>query len=106
MGVIVSVDDRVHAQIEKASATQTPIQVQIDGLELRTVSRGVRLDVRQDRFCRLPGDFFSRSRRNPLAKIRLPAVKLLHPRGCSSVGRAPALQAGGRRFEPVHLHFH
>ena len=24
--------------------------------------------------------------------------------GCSSVGRAPALQAGGRQFEPVHLH--
>jgi len=27
--------------------------------------------------------------------------------GCSSVGRAPALQAGGRRFEPAQLHhFH
>jgi hypothetical protein len=25
-------------------------------------------------------------------------------RGRSSVGRAPALQAGGRRFEPVRLH--
>ena len=25
-------------------------------------------------------------------------------RGCSSVGRAPALQAGGRRFEPSQLH--
>ncbi len=25
-------------------------------------------------------------------------------RGCSSAGRAPALQAGGHRFEPVHLH--
>ena len=24
--------------------------------------------------------------------------------GCSSVGRAPALQAGGRQFESVHLH--
>lgn len=24
--------------------------------------------------------------------------------GCSSVGRAPALQAGGHRFEPVLLH--
>jgi hypothetical protein len=24
--------------------------------------------------------------------------------GCSSVGRAPALQAGGRRFDSVHLH--
>jgi hypothetical protein len=33
----------------------------------------------------------------------------IHPdppsqRGCSSVGRAPALQAGGRRFDPVQLH--
>jgi hypothetical protein len=27
-------------------------------------------------------------------------------RGCSSVGRAPALQAGGQRFEPAHLHQH
>ena len=25
--------------------------------------------------------------------------------GCSSAGRAPALHAGGHRFEPVHLHF-
>src|SRR6266699_1980091 len=25
-------------------------------------------------------------------------------RGCSSAGRAPALQAGGRRFEPDQLH--
>ena len=25
-------------------------------------------------------------------------------RGYSSVGRAPALQAGGQRFEPVYLH--
>ena len=24
--------------------------------------------------------------------------------GCSSIGRAPALQAGGHRFDPVHLH--
>ena len=25
-------------------------------------------------------------------------------RGCSSVGRAPALQAGGQEFEPPQLH--
>ena len=25
-------------------------------------------------------------------------------RGCSSDGRAPALHAGGREFEPLHLH--
>jgi hypothetical protein len=25
-------------------------------------------------------------------------------RGCSSVGRAPVLQAGGRRFDPDQLH--
>jgi hypothetical protein len=24
--------------------------------------------------------------------------------GCSSIGRAPALQEGGRRFDPVQLH--
>ena len=30
--------------------------------------------------------------------------RLLTPWGRSSVGRAPALQAGGRRFEPVRLH--
>ena len=33
----------------------------------------------------------------------------LHPspvikRGCSSAGRAPALQAGGQEFDPPHLH--
>ena len=27
-------------------------------------------------------------------------------RGCSSDGRAPALQAGGRQFESAHLHQH
>ena len=27
-----------------------------------------------------------------------------HQRGISSAGRAPALQAGGRRFDPVILH--
>jgi hypothetical protein len=26
------------------------------------------------------------------------------PRGCSSAGRAPALQAGGHRFDPGQLH--
>ena len=26
--------------------------------------------------------------------------------GCSSVGRAPALHAGGQEFEPPHLHQH
>ncbi len=25
-------------------------------------------------------------------------------RGCSSAGRAPALQAGGQRFDPAQLH--
>ena len=29
-----------------------------------------------------------------------------HPKwGCSSVGRAPALQAGGQGFESLHLHW-
>ena len=31
-------------------------------------------------------------------KIRVPLL------ACSSAGRAPALQAGGRRFEPCHVH--
>src|SRR5438874_10551116 len=39
---------------------------------------------------------------------RKPATAVLRfcllARGCSSVGRAPALQAGGRRFDSVHLH--
>ena len=28
----------------------------------------------------------------------------LFMRGCSSAGRAPALQAGGQEFDPPHLH--
>ena len=28
----------------------------------------------------------------------------MNVRACSSVGRAPALQAGCRRFDPVHVH--
>ena len=30
--------------------------------------------------------------------------KLVEMWGCSSAGRAPALQAGGQRFDPAHLH--
>ena len=33
----------------------------------------------------------------------MPGIRLLNG-GCSSAGRAPALQAGGHRFESVHLH--
>ena len=31
-------------------------------------------------------------------------ANLLEIWGCSSAGRAPALQAGGRQFDSVHLH--
>gem|GEM_PF-4937093 len=34
----------------------------------------------------------------------VPQISFLQIRGCSSVGRAPALQAGGHRFESGHLH--
>ena len=41
--------------------------------------------------------------------ISVGSMVQIHPdppesRGCSSAGRAPALQAGGHRFDPVHLH--
>ena len=32
------------------------------------------------------------------------SAEMTAPRGCSSAGRAPALQAGGREFESPHLH--
>ena len=35
---------------------------------------------------------------------RRSAPAIDNPRGISSAGRAPALQAGGRRFDPVILH--
>ena len=35
---------------------------------------------------------------------RQSGIRTQPPRGCSSIGRAPALQAGGRRFDPVQLH--
>ena len=40
--------------------------------------------------------------------VRAPLIArfLPCPRGCSSAGRAPALQAGGQRFESAHLHQH
>ena len=31
-------------------------------------------------------------------------MKFVLTRGYSSAGRAPALQAGGQRFDPVYLH--
>ena len=42
-------------------------------------------------------DFFQ----NSLFNFQGPARDI---RGYSSAGRAPALQAGGHRFDPVHLH--
>ena len=36
--------------------------------------------------------------------IRKILEKATRKRGCSSAGRAPALQAGGHGFEPHHLH--
>ena len=33
-----------------------------------------------------------------------PTTMSLENGGCSSAGRAPALHAGGHRFDPVHLH--
>ena len=33
-----------------------------------------------------------------------PGTESTKVRGCSSVGRAPALQAGGQGFESLHLH--
>ena len=39
------------------------------------------------------------------AFIGVPGLNRYLLRGCSSAGRAPALQAGGQGFEPPHLHF-
>ena len=41
-----------------------------------------------------------------LQKVENEKIKVLSPViwGCSSAGRAPALQAGGQEFDPPHLH--
>ena len=36
--------------------------------------------------------------------LHLASKPLASKRGCSSAGRAPALQAGGQEFDPPHLH--
>ena len=60
-------------------------------------SRSVNLPRRREFFAR-----GGRRRRGAaISTARMPC-----PRGCSSAGRAPALQAGGQRFEPAHLHQH
>ncbi len=46
-----------------------------------------------------------RARRETSVSVSLIA-RIACPRGCSSAGRAPALQAGGQRFESAHLHQH
>ena len=44
-------------------------------------------------------------RRGSLVRVQPdPPYSLITGRGISSAGRAPALQAGGRRFDPVILH--
>src|SRR5437588_1167813 len=52
------------------------------------------------------GDRILRMRREAPPKVPLIARLRSCPRGCSSAGRAPALQAGGQRFESAHLHQH
>ena len=42
--------------------------------------------------------------RNILCDIKCKTLKSAKPRGYSSAGRAPALQAGGHRFDPDYLH--
>ena len=37
-------------------------------------------------------------------QTKMPVAKVIGGWGCSSVGRAPALQAGGHEFESHHLH--
>ena len=71
-----------------------------------------------------PGDFrlifflkSGKTEKGPIAQFRsertpdkrevvgsIPTRPTSKVRGCSSVGRAPALHAGGHRFESVHLH--
>src|SRR5580700_3890993 len=41
---------------------------------------------------------------HPERSRRVTKQTTLQMRGCSSAGRAPALQAGGQGFEPPHLH--
>ena len=38
------------------------------------------------------------------AKKKLEKPRETRTWGCSSAGRAPALQAGGQEFDPPHLH--
>ena len=41
---------------------------------------------------------------SPPRPTRLAGPDRIEGWGCSSAGRAPALHAGGHRFDPVHLH--
>ena len=52
------------------------------------------------------GDVFSARGGRRRRGAAISTVRMPWPRGCSSAGRAPALQAGGQRFEPAHLHQH
>ena len=57
--------------------------------------------------CRPPAETYAlRTRREAPARRRHMHGSYTVRRGCSSAGRAPALQAGGRRFESAHLHQH
>ena len=47
--------------------------------------------------------FYKVSRKIRLKRSKKPDI-LNRPRGRSSIGRAPALQAGGCRFDPDRLH--
>jgi hypothetical protein len=69
----------------------SPVFPTLQAVQGLSTSRGDELSARGGR----------RRRGAAISPVRMP-----WPRGCSSAGRAPALQAGGQRFEPAHLHQH
>ena len=84
-------------------ASPRPKKAAPAGLGLRPLFSGLALDPRHTSCCPHPAFSAAWKQQNPLASASGFWYTSFHW-GCSSAGRAPALHAGGHRFNPVHLH--
>ena len=85
---------------EKVSVTNAegpPVPIPNTEVKLCSGENTLRATVREDSSMLTP------RREIPFSEIYL-KIRDPNPWGCSSAGRAPALQAGGQGFESLHLH--
>ena len=88
--------NKLKKRVGLINAQGPPVPIPNTEVKLCSAENTLLATVREDR---------SRSTRSWERKLsQRTEKKMIHQWGCSSAGRAPALQAGGQEFESLHLH--